>query len=142
MDFLSSTTRSHVMSRIRSTETRPERMLRSELSKLGLRGYRKNYRAVPRVSSADVAFTRRRVAVFVDGSFWHGHPKYFTPGKSGRYWDEKIERNMRRDRITTRAYRRDGWTVIRVWDFVVERDPGRVARRVAEALAERYDSSS
>lgn len=137
MDHLSRASRSRVMSRIRSRETLPERLLRSELTRLGIRGYRKNYRAVPHASSADVAFTRRRVAVFVDGCFWHGHPKFFTPGKSGRYWDEKIARNRRRDRQTTRAYRRNGWRVIRVWDFVVERDPRRVATRVAGALNRR-----
>ena len=54
-----------------------------------------------------MAFTRWKVAVFVDGCFWHGHPKFFTPGKSGRYWDEKIARNRYRDRITNRAWKED-----------------------------------
>ena len=137
MDFLSRSTRSRVMGRIRATETLPERLLRAELRRLGLRGYRKNYRALRGASSADVAFTRCKVAVFVDGSFWHGHPQFFTPGKSGSYWDEKIARNKRRDRRTSRTYRREGWTVIRVWDFAVERDASRAARKVADAVASR-----
>lgn len=134
MDRLTPDVRSRVMARIRATETGPERLLRQHLRRVGLRGWRKNVRVAPGVSSADVAFTRWRIAIYVDGAFWHGHPRHFTPGKSGRYWDEKIARNRARDRRTTRTLRRAGWTVIRAWDFEVERRPERVAHRVAAAV--------
>jgi DNA mismatch endonuclease (patch repair protein) len=84
-----------------------------------------------------LAFSRPRVAVFVDGRFWHGHPRYFTPGKSGAYWDRKIARNKARDASVSAALRRSGWIVLRFWDFAVEKDPDRVARRVALALERR-----
>jgi DNA mismatch endonuclease, patch repair protein len=125
------------MSRIRSRDTLPERMLRRELGGLGLRGWRNNFRVIKGVSSPDIAFTRWRIAVFVDGAFWHGHPKHFTQGKSGAYWDTKIKRNRERDAASTATLRRQGWRVIRAWDFEVERDPQRVAARVARLLAAR-----
>lgn len=125
------------MSRIRSRETAPERLLRSELRRLGMRGWRKNARVLAGASSPDVAFTRWRVAVFVDGCFWHGHPDHFTYGKSGAYWDAKITRNRERDAATNTALKRAGWRVIRAWDFDVKRDAARVAHRVAGAVAAR-----
>jgi DNA mismatch endonuclease (patch repair protein) len=65
-------------------------------------------------------FTRWRVAIFVDGCFWHGHPDFFTPGKSGAYWDAKIARTQERDRLANEALLAAGWIVIRLWDFEVE----------------------
>ena len=82
----------------------------------------------------DLAFTRRRVAVFVDGRFWHGHPDYFTPGKSGEYWDAKIARTQERDRLANEALAAAEWTVLRFWDFEVERDLEGCLSRVVAAL--------
>jgi DNA mismatch endonuclease (patch repair protein) len=84
----------------------------------------------------DVAFSRWKVAVFVDGSFWHGHPSKWTPGRWSGYWDEKIKRNIARDERQTNALEEAGWRVLRVWDLEVEQNVERVARRVAEALEE------
>jgi DNA mismatch endonuclease (patch repair protein) len=77
------------------------------------------------------------VAVFVDGAFWHGHLSRHRPGRSGRYWDEKIAANVARDRRVDSDLRALGWTVLRVWDFEVRRDGPAVVERVAAALAER-----
>jgi DNA mismatch endonuclease (patch repair protein) len=85
----------------------------------------------------DIMFASARIAVFVDGRFWHGHPRFFTPGKSGRYWDSKIRKNQARDKIVNRTLRAQGWRVLRYWDFQVEADSGRVAGHVADAVAER-----
>lgn len=137
MDHLTSDQRSRVMSRIRATETGPERALRAALAAQGLRGWRKNLRAIAGVSSADVAFTRWKVAVFVDGAFWHGHPDHFTAGKSGRYWDSKIAGNIERDARTTGMFKRRGWRVIRAWDFEIERDIDKVTHRVRLAVEQR-----
>src|SRR5687767_6028947 len=80
-DFLSKETRSRVMARIRSRNTGPELALRRALHAAGVRGWRCHAKHLP--GKPDLAFTRWRVAVFVDGCFWHGHPDFFTPGKSG-----------------------------------------------------------
>src|SRR5205085_1310952 len=134
-DFLSKETRSRVMSRIRSKNTGPELALRRELFRRGLRGWRIHAKALP--GKPDVAFTRWQVAVFVDGRFWHGHPDFFTPGKSGAYWDAKIARTQERDRLANETLAADGWEVIRLWDFEVEQDLPAAAERVINAVIQR-----
>lgn len=137
MDRLTPAQRSQLMSRIRAKETGPERLLRAYLRQAGLRGWRKNIRVLKGASSVDVAFTRWRIAIFVDGAFWHGHPRFFTPGKSGEFWDRKIARNRERDKESTRLLRRAGWQVVRVWDFEVEQAPLRIASAVRSIVRQR-----
>lgn len=120
------------MSRIRSKDTKPELALRRALWDIGVRGWRCHPRLVP--GKPDIAFTRWRVAVFVDGCFWHGHADYFTPGKSGAYWDAKIARTQERDRLANEALATSGWAVIRLWDFDVEGDLAACVERVVAAL--------
>ncbi|MBX5484911.1 MAG: very short patch repair endonuclease [Myxococcaceae bacterium] len=124
--------RSRIMAAIRSTDTKPERLLRCALWQDGARGYRCQWRGPG--GRIDIAFTRWKVAVFVDGCFWHGHPSKWQPGRWTGYWDEKIKRNIARDERQNRALADAGWTVIRVWDFEVEHDPVGSARRVLVAL--------
>lgn len=119
-DNLTKEQRSRTMSRIRRRDTKPERLLRQAVWTRGLRGYRLDDRRLP--GRPDIAWPRRRVAVFIDGAFWHGHPSAFTPGKSGAYWDEKIARNIDRDRAADAALRDLGWTVLRFWDFHVMKE--------------------
>lgn len=121
------------MARIRSKDTKPELALRRALWAAGIRGWRVHPKALP--GKPDVAFTRRRVAVFVDGCFWHGHPDFFTPGKSGSYWDSKIARTQERDRLANEALASDGWVVLRFWDFEVEADVASCVAAVASALS-------
>jgi DNA mismatch endonuclease (patch repair protein) len=75
--------------------------------------------------------------VFVDGAWWHGHPDRFTVGKSGEYWDTKIERNKERDRENDEALRALGWDVKRLWDFEVVGDPTAAAEAIAATLIHR-----
>src|SRR5262249_55019095 len=112
--------------------TKPELSLRRELWRRGARGYRLNVRTLP--GRPDLSWRRLRVAVFVDGAFWHGHPSAFREGKSGRYWDEKINRNMRRDEVANAALREMGWIVLRFWDFDVRKDLASCADAVMTAL--------
>lgn len=108
------------MAAIRRTDTRPELLLRSALHSHGLR-FRKDYaiRAEGRLIRPDVAFTRRRVAVFLDGCFWHGCPEHGRPPKTNNsYWLPKLARNVERDREQTRILTDAGWAVVRVWEHV------------------------
>ncbi len=82
-------------------------------------------------------FGPARVAVFVDGAFWHGHPTKYWPGRCGLYWDKKIQRNMSRDREVNQKLITDGWSVVRAWDFEIEKDLASVAQRVQQLVAER-----
>jgi DNA mismatch endonuclease (patch repair protein) len=112
----------HVKSRMRSQRrisTRPEVALRSALHRRGHR-YRVGLRVpgLPR-RTIDIAFPRRRVAVFVDGCFWHRCPTHFVPVKNNAsWWAEKLEANVQRDDETTRALEDLGWVVLRIWEHV------------------------
>lgn len=72
----------------------------------------------------------------MDGAFWHGHPSRHKPGRSGEYWDEKIARNVQRNREIDARLEGEGWTVLRVWDFEVGRELDGVVERVTHAVAE------
>lgn len=139
-DIVDAATRSRMMSRIRGRDTGPEMRLRQALRRAGHTGYRCHYTKVP--GRPDVAFVGRRIAVFVDGGFWHGHPDYFTFGKSGPRWDEKITKNLERDRRVNAQLEELGWTVVRVWDFELERDEDAVVKRITDLLSARRPSVS
>lgn len=123
----------------RSKNTRPELALRRELRAVGLTGYRLRWPVpgAPR-RSIDVAFVGRRIAVMVDGCFWHGCPEHGSaPSGNGGYWGPKLERNAARDRETTALLEDAGWTVLRFWSHanpagcaaVVAHRCGAVSRR-------------
>jgi DNA mismatch endonuclease, patch repair protein len=120
------------MSRVRRRDTTPELLLRSTLWRRGVRGWRVDVGNLP--GRPDLAFARARLAVFVDGGFWHGHPSRYKLGQSGTYWDNKIARNQQRDRRVDDELRGRGWTVLRLWDFDVKADPEGAARRVEGLL--------
>lgn len=116
MDRFSREQRSRTMSRIRAKNTKPELLLRKYLFKRGLR-YRLHVRTLP--GAPDLVFPGRKVAVFVDGCFWHGHPgckKATTPKTNTDYWRAKIEGNQARDRAVNATLLSRGWHVIRVWE--------------------------
>jgi DNA mismatch endonuclease, patch repair protein len=101
----------------RSRNTKPELIVRSILHRRGLR-YRVATRPLPGIRrTADVVFTRARVAVFIDGCFWHRCPVHYRqPGSNVTYWVEKVNRNVRRDAEVDALLREAGWTVLRIWE--------------------------
>jgi DNA mismatch endonuclease (patch repair protein) len=125
-------TRRRVMASIKSKDTKPELAMRLALRSAGLIGYRVHLRGVP--GRPDLAYTRWRVAVFVDGVWWHGHPDYFTPGLRGEYWDRKIGGNVARDGRVDAELAELGWTSVRVWDVDVLRNPEAAVQKVRESL--------
>jgi DNA mismatch endonuclease (patch repair protein) len=99
-------------------DTAPEIALRSALHAQGPR-FRKDLpvRLAARVVRPDIVFTRARVAVFVDGCFWHRCPLHGNvPRANGDYWGPKLERNVTRDHIVDQALAEEGWTVVRAWE--------------------------
>ncbi len=103
----------------RRRDTRPERAVRNAVHAAGLR-YRVDFPIKPtqgRSIRPDLVFPRRKVAVFVDGCFWHGCPEHGTlPTANRSYWQPKIAENVERDRRHTATLEEDGWVVIRVWE--------------------------
>lgn len=110
--------RSRNMAAIRRSDTKPEVRLRSALHHLGYR-FRKDYpiRVAGKLVRPDIVFTKCRVAIFVDGCFWHSCPEHGRqPAVNGNYWSAKLEGNARRDRDQTAALQAAGWTVLRFWE--------------------------
>jgi len=135
-------TSSEVSKRMRRNprrDTRPEVALRSELHRRGLR-FRKDHpiRTPDRVARADIAFTRARLAVFVDGCFWHACPIHGNePQANTDYWHPKLEGNVLRDRAVNEALSKEGWRVLRVWEH---ENPIEAAGRIAVALEARANA--
>ncbi|MEW1831201.1 very short patch repair endonuclease [Streptomyces sp. NPDC088196] len=119
----------------RSRDTRPELALRRAVHRLGLR-YRVASRPLPELRrTADLVFTRVRVAVFLDGCFWHGCPAHHTISKSNSgYWTAKVARNRTRDQDTNRRLQEAGWVVLRIWEH---EDPQAAAQQVMATVLER-----
>jgi DNA mismatch endonuclease (patch repair protein) len=122
----------NVMRGNRSRDTKPELAVRRLLHARGLR-YRVNARPVPTLRrTADVVFPRKRIAVFIDGCYWHGCPAHYVAARSNRdYWDAKIARNISRDAETTAALSEAGWKVLRYWSHT---PPEQVAASICEEV--------
>lgn len=114
----------------RRRDTKPELALRALLHARGLR-YRVDYRPEPTLrSKADIVFTRHKIAVFVDGCYWHGCPQHYWASKTNTdYWLPKIEENRARDMRFSAALVDAGWQVIRIW----EHEPAEAAADIVES---------
>jgi DNA mismatch endonuclease (patch repair protein) len=120
----------------KKSDTKCERLLRQALWAAGYR-YRKNVADLP--GHPDVVFLRARLAVFVDGDFWHGRDwenrrEKLRAGSNPDYWIAKIQRNMERDRETTSRLQELGWTVLRFWESEIQAAPQEAVQKIGAAL--------
>jgi DNA mismatch endonuclease (patch repair protein) len=130
MDHVSKEIRSKIMAAVRSRgNTTTELPLGKLLWAAGIRGYRKHW---PVLGTPDFAWPCRKIAVFVDGCFWHGCSCKYLPRSNTEFWRNKIEANRRRDRRVSAKLRADGWTVIRVKECAVTKRS--TLSRIARAL--------
>lgn len=134
-DMFSKKKRSEIMSKIRSKNTAPEKLLFSNIKHLYKKGFR--YRKHPKqiIGKPDLAFTTRKVAVFVDSEFWHG--RNFNMWKNRlpkQYWREKIHKNIKRDRAVNKELRQKGWQVIRIWAKDLKKNTENQIRVIEKAL--------
>lgn len=116
----------------RSRDTKPELLLRRALHAKGYR-YRVACRPLPELRrTADLVFTRAKVAVFVDGCFWHGCPTHHRLAKRNReYWEQKVQKNRQRDSEVDAKLAEAGWLALRIWEH---EDAASASSRVAEAV--------
>jgi DNA mismatch endonuclease, patch repair protein len=131
--------RSANMRAIRRRDSAAELALRSELHRRGRR-YRVDFpvAVVGRPPRPDIAFTRQKLAVFVDGCFWHGCPQHGRrPKQNSHYWGPKIARNVERDKEQEVRLTSAGWAVVRVWEH---EDPEDAADRIEQLLSSRASS--
>lgn len=137
MDVLTKAQRRRAMQAIKASGTGIEMAMRKALSKEGLR-YRLNAKNI--LGKPDFAFVREKIAVFCDSEFWHGKGwkrKKLRIKTNKKFWQNKIEGNIRRDRIVTRGLKKEGWKVLRFWGKNIDSDAGACADKVKTALCER-----
>ena len=132
-DIMSPETRSALMSRIKGKGTKPELAIEAKLAAKGL-SFETHTRDLP--GRPDIVFREAKVAVFVDGDFWHGRdfPKWRL--KLSEKWEAKIAANMARDRRNRRMLRAEGWKVVRIWEHQVKADAARCVRRILRACSD------
>jgi DNA mismatch endonuclease (patch repair protein) len=131
------------MAKVRQKGTDAEVALRREMYRIGLR-YRVNYKVLQKPRRvADVAFPGRKIAVFVDGCFWHGCPEHATwPKQNAKSWRGKIEANQRRDEDTNDRLRSNGWTVLRFWSHEPPTEAARTVARVVSLADSKHQAVS
>lgn len=121
--------RSRLMARVRRSGTKPELLLRTVLHQIGLRYRTKSGIGLP--GTPDIAFRRIKLAIFVDGCFWHGCPKHGTVPKTNTlFWMAKISRNRLRDKQVNKSLKGLGWRVIRIWEHQALGKEYPVVRRI------------
>jgi DNA mismatch endonuclease (patch repair protein) len=118
-DNLTPAQRSYCMSRVRGKDTGLELRVRSDLHRLGLR-FRKHLKSLP--GTPDIVFTKAKIAVFIDGDFWHGYQLPSWEHKLSDFWKKKITKNRERDDQNRRTLRAMGWEVIRLWQHDLKTD--------------------
>ena len=136
MDDLTKEQRHRNMSSIRSTNTKPEEMVRKWLFSKGFR-YRKNVKDLP--GKPDIVLPKYKTVIFVNGCFWHKHDcsRFVWPASNQGYWIPKIKRNVERDRLNIRLLEEQGWKVIVIWECEVKRKViQKTMQRVVEIIME------
>jgi DNA mismatch endonuclease (patch repair protein) len=131
-DVLTKEQRTYNMSQIRGKDTGPEVKLRKLLYSSGIRGYRIHYNLL---GKPDIAFIKKKIAVFIDGCFWHKCPVCFQkPETRKEFWMNKIESNIERDKKVDKQLTNDGWTVIRIWEHEIKKEPEKTVKKIIALL--------
>lgn len=132
MDNLSPEQRRKNMRRIRSTGTKAERIMMNELGKRNLDFIRYDKTII---GKPDIVFPEKKVAVFIDSDFWHANPKRFIKPKTNiGYWEKKIERNKKRDHAVNRQLKKEGWIVVRIWEYDIKHGLDRCVDKILKKL--------
>ncbi|MGW5100401.1 very short patch repair endonuclease [Streptomyces sp. NPDC004100] len=137
--WASSAARRRNMQAIRNRDTKPEWLIRTLVHAQGLR-YRVAAKPLPDLRrTADMVFRPAKVAVFIDGCYWHGCPEHYVPPRTNpAYWSAKVTRNMARDRDTDQRLEEAGWTVLRFWEHEPPED---CAARIAAEVEKRRNAA-
>ena len=131
------------MSRIRSTNSMPEEIVRKYLFSKGFR-YRKNVKKLP--GCPDIVLPKYKTVIFVNGCFWHKHdcPRFVWPSSNQDYWIPKIQRNIERDRLNAAELQKKGWHIITVWECELKKTNRelRLERLLSEITREDFDNGT
>ena len=125
--------RSWVMSRIRRKNTKIDLKMKEILSKTNCA-----YERYPKMfGNPDFIIKRKKIVIFCDGDFWHGYNYDSKKKPAKKFWRDKIEENIRRDKKISRKLRREGWSVLRFWEHDIEKNPEKCIRRIKTKIKER-----
>jgi DNA mismatch endonuclease, patch repair protein len=130
-DHMTPKQRSRAMKAVKLKGGPLERLIQTELGKTGLR-FRRNYKALK--GSPDIVFLKQKVAVFIDGDFWHGWRLPAWEYKLSEFWRSKLHANRRRDQRNFKRLRAANWKVIRLWEHEIRCDSERCIERILQAL--------
>jgi DNA mismatch endonuclease, patch repair protein len=140
MDKLTKKQRSECMSHIKGKDTGLEMIFRISVRQLGIRGYRLYPKIIGR---PDMYFPKHKIAVFIDGCFWHGCPRCNSiPATNTGFWEKKIEKNRLRDKAVRIELRKLGIQMIRFWGHEIRRNPGRCAKKLCNSLHPKENNAS
>jgi len=132
MDNLTKEQRRKNMQHIRSADTVPERKIMQELKRRKIY-FAEHVRRI--IGKPDIVFRRKKVVVFIDSDFWHGHPKRFImPITNYEYWSGKIARNKERDKQVTKELRSKRWKVIRLWEYDIKHNFEKCIKIILKAV--------
>jgi len=132
MDNLTKEQRRKNMQNIRSENTKPERLISAELRKKKI-CFSQHSKSV--TGKPDFVFRKKKIAVFIDSDFWHGHKTRFIMPKSNlSYWQQKIQRNKQRDKEVNTALKKKGWRVLRFWEYDFQKNLKKVITRIMKVL--------
>lgn len=138
VDRIDSAKRSEIMSRIRSSATKPELTVRALVKLAGYSGYRFNLSSV--LGAPDICWKGRKIAIFVHGCFWHGHDCQHgrrVPSSNTKYWKMKLARNIQRDKQNQRALLRQGWHILVIWECQLLQEM-KVLQKTKQFMARHY----
>lgn len=125
--------RARIMRSVPSKNTSLEQLVKKALSKAGIKGYRRNVRSL--TGNPDFVFMKNRLAIFVDGCFWHGCERCYREPKSNlEYWQLKVVRNRNRDAVVSKTLKKQGWRIVRVWEHEAVGRPQSMVRRIKKTL--------
>lgn len=131
------------MSHIRSTNSKPEEIVRKYLFSKGFR-YRKNVKKLP--GCPDIVLSKYKTIIFVNGCFWHKHdcPRFVWPSSNQEYWFPKIQRNVERDKLNAAELQKMGWRVITIWECELKKKKreNRLEKLLAEIKGETFNNGT
>lgn len=132
-DKLSKNKRSELMSKIRSRDTKFEKEFIADLEKKTKKKFKINVTSIK--GKPDIIFEKEKICIFLDSDFWHGwqYPRWKHLLKND-FWREKIEKNRKRDLLTTQYLKRQGWKVLRIWEHGIQKNPEKAAQKVIKFL--------
>lgn len=120
------------MQNIRSEDTLPEQLVAKELRRRKIY-FARNVKEI--FGKPDFVFRKKRVAVFIDSDFWHGHKeRCIMPKSNCEYWNKKIKRNKQRDKAVSRKLKKEGWIVIRLWEKDINRSLAKSLKKIIDEL--------